>query len=169
MPSKLLLKPARATPPTLMRASMNAESTTPCFAAFLADLQSKYKIRDYGEPRSFIGMEISRSKHTITLTQSEYIRQMAARFGMLECNYVATPMDANSHLTVDDQAATRPDPALYRSMVGSLMYAQCLTQPGLSFPVMQLSRHLARPTHAHLQAAKRAISWSYHHRHLPVG
>jgi hypothetical protein len=53
-------------------------------------------------------------------------------------------------------------------MIGSLMYAQCLTQPMLSFSIAQLSRHLSRPTHAHMAAARRAIVWAYHHRHLGI-
>ena len=134
--------------------------------AFIKDLTTKYEIRDYKEPQSFIGMELTRKGNKMTLTQTKYIEQMAARFGLLDAHYVNTPMDPNSHLTSTDQSDTRPDPTLYRAMVGSLMYAQVLTQPGLSFAVMQLSRHLARPTHAHINAAKRAIVWAYHHRHL---
>ena len=147
---------------------LQIQGTDADISAFVADLQSKYKIRDYGEPRSFIGMEIARTEHTITLTQSEYIRQMAARFGLLDSNYVSTPMDSSSLLSAQDDADTKPDATLYRSMVGSLMYAQCLTMPGLSFPVMSLSRYLANPTHAHVNAAKRAIAWAFHHRHIGI-
>ena len=34
---------------------------------FLHDLQLKYKIRDYGEPKSFLGMEVTRDKKARTI------------------------------------------------------------------------------------------------------
>ena len=41
---------------------------------FKQDLLKKYEIRDYGEPRSFLGMEITRNRKrkTIKLTQHAY-------------------------------------------------------------------------------------------------
>ena len=46
-------------------------------------------------------MEVVRTGNRIKLTQTKYIEQMAERFGLTDSNYVATPMDANSHLTID--------------------------------------------------------------------
>ena len=84
---------------------------------------------------------------------------MAKRFGLLDCDYVSTPMDPSAKLTsIDDSQQPPPDPKLYRAMVGSLMYAQSLTHGAISFPVTALSRYLAKPTHAHMNAAKRVIA-----------
>jgi len=57
-------------------------------SAFKADFTKIYEIRDYGEPESFLGMEVTRDrvKRTIKLTQTQYIEQMAKRFGMLDSN-----------------------------------------------------------------------------------
>ena len=93
---------------------------------------------------------------------------MAERFGLKDSNYVATPMEPNTNLVIADASHDRPDPKLFRAMVGSIMYAQNLTQPGVSFALTQLSRHLASPTQSHMKAAKRVITWLYHHRHLAV-
>ena len=135
---------------------------------FVKDLQLKYKLRDYGEPKSFIGMEVTRSGRSITLTQTKYIEQMAERFGLTDANYVSTPMEPNTNLTAKDASHERPDPKLFRAKVGSIMYAQNLTQPGVSFVLTQLSRHLAAPTQAHMKAANRCIAYLYHHRHLGI-
>ena len=48
------------------------------------------------------------------------------------------------------------------------MYAQNLTQPGVSFALAQLSRHLATPTKAHMKVARRVIAYLYHHRHAGI-
>ena len=66
---------------------------------FLKDLKTKYEIRDYGYPRSFIGMEITKDKNRITLTQTKYIEQMATRFKLTDSNYAGTPMEPNLNLT----------------------------------------------------------------------
>ena len=94
----------------------------------MADFTKIYDIHDYGEPRSFIGMEITRDhiKRTIKLTQTQYITQMANLkcFGLLDCNYASTPMDPSPKLmSIDDSQQLPPDPKLYHAMVGSLMYA----------------------------------------------
>jgi hypothetical protein len=76
-------------------------------------------------------------------------------------------MDSSSKLTrKEDSALPPPDPKSYRAIVGSLIYAQTLTQMPISFAVTQLSKYLARPTHAHMHAAKRVVAYLYHHRHL---
>ena len=135
--------------------------------AFVAELQQKYELRDYGETQAFIGMEVNRNGNKVCLTQSKYIEQMADRFNLLDAHYVSTPMEV-SLLTAYDGSPLAADPSLYRSMVGSLMYAACLTQPGLMYAVMALSRHLSKPTETHMSAARRAIAWVYHHRQLGI-
>ena len=132
---------------------------------FVQDIQAKYKIRDYGEPKSFIGMEVNRMGRSVRLTQMKYIEQMAERFGLTDSNYVSTPMEPNTNLASTDPSHERPDPKLYRAMVGSIMYAQNLTQPGVSFALAQLSRHLATPTKAHMKVARRVIAYLYHQAH----
>ena len=95
------------------------------FEEFLIDLKLKYKIRDYMEPRSFIGMEVTRTKDTLTLTQSEYIAQMAKRFNLTDAHYVSTPMDSDSLLTTVDDSLTKPDPTLYRA-IRKRVYEVCI-------------------------------------------
>ena len=53
---------------------------------FKKDLVSKYEIRDYGDPRSFLGMEVTRDRSagTIRLTQKAYIKQLATVYGLLD-------------------------------------------------------------------------------------
>ena len=137
-------------------------------SAFKADFTKIYEIRDYGEPESFLGMEVTRDrvKRTIKLTQTQYIEQMAKRFGMLDSNYVATPLSPSAKLTsIDDSTHPPPDPKLFRAIIGSLMYAN-MTRCDIAHAVSQLSRYLAKPTQAHMNEAKHVVAYLYHHRHL---
>ena len=53
-----------------------------------------------------------------------------------------------------DPMGEHVDSALYKQLVGSLMYLTS-TRPDLMFAVSLLSRYMEHPTTLHLQAAKR--------------
>ena len=51
------------------------------------------------------------------------------------------------------------DVRLYREIVGSLVYIMTATRPDLCYSVTNLSQHLAKPTLAHLNAAKHVLRY----------
>ena len=55
-------------------------------AAFKKELAEEYEFRDYGEPQSFLGMEVTRDQtaNTLHLTQRAYIQQLATQYGLLD-------------------------------------------------------------------------------------
>ena len=78
------------------------------------------------------------------------------------------PPKIDKHLekATSDQDA---DNELYRSIIGSLMYAQNLTRPDISFAVSKLSRYLNAPKMTHLKLAKRVVSYLYTTSNLRAG
>ena len=62
------------------------------------DLLKKYEIRDYGEPRSFLGMEITRDRKrkTIKLTQHAYIQQLAKVYALSTLSSPVLLIDTHS-------------------------------------------------------------------------
>ena len=52
-----------------------------------------------------------------------------------------------------------PHNELYRSIVGSAMYAATLSRPDIMFSVCKLSRYLNEPTMAHMNQAKRVLTY----------
>ena len=130
---------------------------------FKHDLVQKYEIRDYGEPRSFLGMEIhrDRKKKTIKLTQHAYIKQLAKVYGLLESHPVDSPMTQALDQKVDS-GELLPNPSQYRQLVGSLMYCHAATRFDVTHAVSQLSRNLSKPTTTDMKAARRVLQWLYH-------
>ena len=49
-------------------------------------LASKFKMKDMGEVKSILGMNISRAENFIKIDQSCYISEVLDRFGMKDCN-----------------------------------------------------------------------------------
>ena len=136
-------------------------------ARFKQDLIAKYEIRDYGEPRSFLGMEIVRDRKakTIRLTQKAYIQQMAKVYGLLDSHPVDTPMTQALDQMVDG-ADRLPNASEYRKLVGSLMYCHAATRFDITHAVSQLSRRLTTPSMTDFKAAKRVLQYLYHSQEI---
>jgi hypothetical protein len=127
-------------------------------------LADSFDMVDLGKAGWLLGVEIARDGNTITLSQRRYISDMLERFEMADCKPVATPLDHNVQLTVemcpateDEQAAMASVP--YRSAVGSLMYAMCMTRPDIAVAVTTVSRYMSNPGSAHWTAVKRIFRY----------
>jgi hypothetical protein len=101
-------------------------------------LMAKFKMKDLGAARQFLGLEISRDSegHTISLGQEKYVNDIIARFGMQDAFDVPTPLDPDVKL--DATIGSKPaDTSRYQSIVGSLMYAALGTRPDIAYMPLQ--------------------------------
>ena len=109
-----------------------------------------FKVRDYGEPTSFLGIEISRNRaaRTITLSQGKYIRDICERFNITTDKAPQTPMPHKLDLGALPDEHKLTDMTEFRSKVGALMYAAHCVRSDACGPVQQFSRylHAATPT-----------------------
>ena len=128
---------------------------------FMATIMKQYKIRDLGEPKTFLGMEINRAKDgkSLLLTCERYIENIAEKFNCRSNGTRKVPMVEK--LSPDDQSknGSEVDPTHYRSMVGSILYASITCRPDIAYTVKELSRFLVKPTKAHLNAARHCIMY----------
>ena len=109
-------------------------------------------------------MEIKRDRknRTLKIKQTKYIENMTERFGLTEAKPVYTPLEAKIDLQkYKDKSELHPDNELYRSIIGSTMYAAQLCRPDVLYAVCRLSRYLNEPTHAHMNQAKRCLIYLY--------
>ena len=128
---------------------------------FMSTIMKEYKIRDLGEPKTFLGMELNRAKDgkSLEITCERYIENIANKFNCLSNGTKKVPM--TEKLTAEDQseAGSEVDSTHYRSMVGSILYASITCRPDIAFTVKELSRFLVKPLQAHLNAARRCIMY----------
>ena len=120
-------------------------------------LTDRFKMKDLGESRIILGMDISRDyvNRTISLSQSRYAMKVIDRFGMSSARGQCTPMDSSVDLAVGGKPCSGP----YREAIGSLMYLMVGTRPDLAYSIGQLSKHVQNPTDAHWEAVKRVIRY----------
>lgn len=131
-----------------------------------ANLTKNFSMKDLGQASSCIGMQITRNRKTgtITLDQRKYTEAILQKFGMGDCNPVASPVDPNSKLTKNMAAKTKDEiqemrDVPYQEAVGSILYlAQC-TRPDINFAISNVSKYNNHPGRAHWNAVKRIFRY----------
>ena len=100
------------------------------------------------------------------LTCKRYIENIAEKYNCQSKGTVKVPL--TDKLTAEDQSpsGSEVDPALYRSIVGSILYAPMTCRPDIAYTVKELSRFLTKPLTSHLNAAKRCIMYLHDSREL---
>jgi len=84
-------------------------------------LNKTFKIKDLGELKYFLGLEVARSKHGIYLCQRKYALNILTDSGMLGCKPCHTPLSKDLKLLFNTDAPLY-DVESYRRLVGRLLY-----------------------------------------------
>lgn len=65
-------------------------------------LNEKFKLKDLGDLKYFLGIEVARFSKGIYLCQRHYTLQLLDETGLLGCKPLTTPMDVNLKLRQDE-------------------------------------------------------------------
>ena len=110
-------------------------------------LRAVFAVKDLGELRFFLGIDVKRTAAGFYLSQERYAEDILERAGMRNCKPVSTPVDSRGKLTADGAAID--DASDYRSLAGALMYLT-VTRPDLAFAVQQACLHMHDPHVPHM-------------------
>ena len=120
-------------------------------------LAARFKMKDLGKLRSFLGIDFEQCNNCVTMSQSKYVEKILVRFNMQDCKPRSTPCEQKLNYT--DDAALLSDVSMYREAVGSLIYLTVCTRPDLSFIVSKLSQYFNEPTVEHFFTVKHVLRY----------
>ena len=117
----------------------------------------EFEMKDLGQLRYFLGIEVARSKQGFSLSQRKYVQDLLRETGMLACKHIATPIEINHRLgIIADQVPT--DIGRYQRLVGKLIYLTH-TRPNITYVVCVVSQFMHAPIEEHMEAVYRILRY----------
>jgi len=116
-----------------------------------------FRIKDLGDLRYFLGIEFSRSKEGIYMTQRKYALDILQDVGLTGARPASFPMEQNLKLSTDDGELLK-EPTKYRRLVGKLIYLT-VTRPDIVYSIRTLSQYMQEPRKPHWDAALRVLRY----------
>jgi hypothetical protein len=74
----------------------SSQDATMCL---LRNLEKDFALKDLGDLHYFLGIEITKVKDGILLTQQKYATELLQRVGMISCKPVSTPLSISEKLS----------------------------------------------------------------------
>lgn len=128
------------------------------YTLLINKLVEKFRIKDLGQLKQCLGMNINVYKDSITVDQKQYIDIILKRFNMSDCSSCDTPMEINLKLEKDmNNNSNKNYP--YQQLIGSLMYLSVLTRPDITFSVSFLSQYNNCFNESHWKHLKRLLKY----------
>ncbi|GKA16810.1 retrovirus-related pol polyprotein from transposon RE2 [Tanacetum coccineum] len=124
---------------------------------FKTYLSNCFHMKDLGNLKYFLGIEVVRAKEGIFLCQRKYALDIIFEVGLLGAKPAKIPMEQNHHLGLA-QGRLFEDPEQYRRLVGRLIYLY-FTRPDLAYSVHILSHFMQNPQIEHWEAAIRVVRY----------
>lgn len=120
-------------------------------------LAKEFEIKDLGQLRYFLGMEIARSKEGIVVSQRKYTLDLLKETGMSGCKPADTPIEANVKLG-EVKKGVHVNACRYQRLVGKLIYLSH-TRPDIAFAVSMVSQFMHSPCEEHFEAVFRILRY----------
>lgn len=134
------------------------------FDELKAKLMTRFKMKDLGELRHFLGVKITRDRNRriITLSQSQYIESTLKEFNMLDCKGRDYPGQIKLTKTMSpttDEEKIEMVTTPYSQAVGKLMYLAITTRPDIAYSVNEAARFMSNPGKEHWLEVKRIFRY----------
>ena len=117
-------------------------------------LHSQFRLKNLGNLKYLLGIEVFSSKNGILISQCKYALEIIKDAGLLGVTPIDTPMERG--LKLSDKRDLLKDPSHYRRLVGRLIYLT-ISRPDITYFVHVLSRFMYQPRKLHMEVALRVV------------
>eukprot|EP00051_Salpingoeca_urceolata_P024017 m.415735 g.415735 ORF g.415735 m.415735 type:complete len:1444 (-) comp20178_c0_seq4:286-4617(-) len=135
--------------------------------SFVAALAKRFSITGGEDVECYLGLGVTVGPGSITLSQPRYVPELIAEVGKVKT--FAVPMVAHQPVLDLDASFSTPgdandllpaaEHALFRKIIGSLLFLVSNTRFDVAYAVSQLSRFVAKPRKHHLRGAMRVLGY----------
>lgn len=120
-------------------------------------LNQKFTVKDLGNERYFLGLELARFEDGIFVDQWKYVMELLQDTGMIGCRPASTPLPKNLKLIGEDGELLE-DPLPFRCLIGRLLNLR-FTRPDLPHVTQQLSQFIPRPRTSHWNTIMHVLTY----------
>ena len=118
-------------------------------------LATEFEVKDLGQMRYFLGMEVARLRKGISISQIKYVLDLLTQTGMLGCKSSDTPIKARKRTENDKKPVDRER---YQQLVGRLIYLSH-TRPNIAFAITVVSQYMHSPKESHLEVVHKILKY----------
>ncbi|KAL2237273.1 UNVERIFIED_CONTAM: Retrovirus-related Pol polyprotein from transposon TNT 1-94, partial [Sesamum indicum] len=116
-------------------------------------------MKDLGDAKRILGMNIVRHESFILLNQKSYILSILKRFSMEKSKPTSVPLAAHFQLSKNqsphsDIEKAKMEKVPYSNVIGSIMFLMICTRPDIAYAISCLSRYMSNPGPPHWEALK---------------
>ncbi|CAI7742077.1 unnamed protein product [Closterium sp. NIES-53] len=122
-----------------------ATADTAALTLVKSELQKRHTCTDLGEPRSYLGLHITRdrARRIITLTQSHIVHQVLQRFSFQFSSPQPTPLSTSHSLSAPPSDESVEPSGPYPELIGCVIYLMTCTRHDLAYPLSLLAHYVA--------------------------
>ncbi|KAJ1689062.1 hypothetical protein LUZ63_013217 [Rhynchospora breviuscula] len=124
---------------------------------FKTYLCATFHMKDLGQLKYFLGIEIARGPLGLFFSQRKYTLDIIFECGLLGAKPAMTPMEQNHNLAKATGDRMK-DPEMYRRLIGRLIYLT-ITRPELCYAVHILAQFMHDPLQIHYAAVLRVVRY----------
>ena len=136
-------------------------------ATLRATLAERFKMKDLGPISEILGIQVTRTKDTLTFSQEHYAKKVLGKFGIKPLPQERRPPSIPFPPTLALENQESPEVEFnYRECIGCLLYLSTGTRPDLTTAVSTLARYQDRYRLVHVTAAKKTLLYLAHTIHL---
>jgi len=120
-------------------------------------LAFEFEMKQLGNLKYFLGIEVARSKHGIFLCQRKYTIDLLSETGLLRSKPIDTLIEQN-HKLFQCLNSGNIDKGRYQRLVGKLIYLSH-TRPDITYAVNDVSQFMHDPRKFHMDIVERILRY----------